>query len=108
MSLSIRIIPCLDVDNGRVVKGINFINLVDAGDPVEMAKKYEVNGLVMHSNRSCKPYSVGQMDIMDIVRERTGLPVLMIEADMIDPRSFSQSQIETRIDAFMEIIKIRR
>jgi len=39
MSLSIRIIPCLDVDNGRVVKGINFINLVDAGDPVEMAKK---------------------------------------------------------------------
>lgn len=38
MSLSIRIIPCLDVDNGRVVKGINFINLVDAGDPVEMAK----------------------------------------------------------------------
>ena len=44
MSLSIRIIPCLDVDNGRVVKGINFINLVDAGDPVEMAKKYEAEG----------------------------------------------------------------
>jgi len=36
MSLAIRIIPCLDVDAGRVVKGINFINLVDAGDPVEM------------------------------------------------------------------------
>lgn len=44
MALSIRIIPCLDVDNGRVVKGINFINLVDAGDPVEMAKKYEAEG----------------------------------------------------------------
>ena len=44
MSLSIRIIPCLDVDSGRVVKGINFINLVDAGDPVEMAKKYEAEG----------------------------------------------------------------
>lgn len=37
MSLAIRLIPCLDVDAGRVVKGINFINLVDAGDPVEMA-----------------------------------------------------------------------
>lgn len=44
MSLSIRIIPCLDVDNGRVVKGINFKNLTDAGDPVEMAKIYNNEG----------------------------------------------------------------
>ncbi len=39
-----RIIPCLDVKNGRVVKGINFINLVDAGDPAEQAKFYSENG----------------------------------------------------------------
>ena len=39
-----RIIPCLDVSNGRVVKGINFINLVDAGDPAEQAKFYSENG----------------------------------------------------------------
>lgn len=39
-----RIIPCLDVDNGRVVKGINFVNLVDAGDPVETAAAYEAQG----------------------------------------------------------------
>tara|TARA_Y100001970_G_C14239093_1_gene863761 strand:- start:2665 stop:3420 length:756 start_codon:yes stop_codon:yes gene_type:complete len=39
-----RIIPCLDVKNGRVVKGINFINLVDAGDPVQQAKFYSENG----------------------------------------------------------------
>ena len=39
-----RIIPCLDVDNGRVVKGTNFINLVDAGDPVEIAKIYDKSG----------------------------------------------------------------
>lgn len=44
MSLSIRIIPCLDVNNGRVVKGINFKNLTDAGDPVEMAKIYDDEG----------------------------------------------------------------
>ena len=42
--IKIRIIPCLDVDNGRVVKGINFINLVDAGDPVKQAKFYSENG----------------------------------------------------------------
>ena len=42
--LSKRIIPCLDVKNGRVVKGINFVNLRDAGDPVEIAKKYSDEG----------------------------------------------------------------
>lgn len=41
MTLSIRIIPCLDVTDGRVVKGVNFSNLVDAGDPVEMASLYD-------------------------------------------------------------------
>ena len=40
MSLAKRIIPCLDVTDGRVVKGINFLELKDAGDPVEVAKKY--------------------------------------------------------------------
>ena len=39
-----RIIPCLDIKNGRVVKGINFVNLVDAGDPSEQAKFYSENG----------------------------------------------------------------
>ena len=44
MSLAKRIIPCLDVTNGRVVKGINFVELQDAGDPVEVAKKYNEQG----------------------------------------------------------------
>jgi len=44
MTLAIRIIPCLDVDNGRVVKGVNFANLRDAGDPVELAARYSEAG----------------------------------------------------------------
>lgn len=44
MSLAVRVIPCLDVDDGRVVKGVNFQNLRDAGDPVEMAKVYDAEG----------------------------------------------------------------
>ncbi|SNS63154.1 cyclase [Anaerovirgula multivorans] len=39
-----RIVPCLDVDKGRVVKGVNFVNLIDAGDPVEVAKAYNLQG----------------------------------------------------------------
>ena len=44
MSLSIRVIPCLDVADGRVVKGVNFLNLRDAGDPIELAARYYQDG----------------------------------------------------------------
>lgn len=44
MALAKRIIPCLDVDNGRVVKGVNFVDIKDAGDPVEIAKRYNDQG----------------------------------------------------------------
>ncbi len=44
MSLAVRVIPCLDVDGGRVVKGVNFQQLRDAGDPVELAKVYDAEG----------------------------------------------------------------
>ena len=44
MSLAKRIIPCLDVDNGRVVKGVQFVDIRDAGDPVEVARRYDAEG----------------------------------------------------------------
>lgn len=44
MTLAIRIIPCLDVDAGRVVKGVNFVSIRDAGDPVEIARRYDEEG----------------------------------------------------------------
>jgi bcr-type benzoyl-CoA reductase subunit B len=73
-----------------------------------MIDKYEVDGLVMHSNRSCKPYSLGQYDIQRIVKQKRGLPSLIIEADMVDERSFSESQVESRIEAFLEMIAERK
>ena len=44
MSVAVRVIPCLDVDNGRVVKGVNFVELRDAGDPVQLARAYDADG----------------------------------------------------------------
>ena len=44
MGLAKRIIPCLDVENGRVVKGVQFVDIRDAGDPVEVAKRYNEQG----------------------------------------------------------------
>ncbi len=74
----------------------------------KMLIKYDADGLVMHSNRSCKPYSLGQYDLQKMVLKELNIPTLIIEADMVDERNFSESQIETRIDAFMEIIKSRK
>lgn len=73
-----------------------------------MVDKYEVDGIVMHSNRSCKPYSFGQYDIQKIVERERGIPSLMIEANMVDERSFSESQTETRIEAFIEMLQANK
>jgi len=76
-----------------------------AEEVVKMIDRYGIDGMIMHSNRSCKPYSFGQYDIQRIVKEKTGTPSLIIEADMVDERSFAESQVETRIEAFMEVVK---
>lgn len=67
-----------------------------------LIKEYDVAGVVMHSNRSCKTYSFGQYDLQKMIMTELNIPSLILEADMVDERNFSESQIETRIDAFME------
>ena len=63
-----RIIPCLDVDRGRVVKGINFVNLVDAGDPVEVAKAYDREGADELVFLDITASSDGRNTVVDMVR----------------------------------------
>lgn len=67
-----------------------------------LARRFKVDGVLIHSNRSCKPYSFGQLDIQRMIREELGLPCLMIEADMTDSRSYSREQVQARLDAFLE------
>jgi benzoyl-CoA reductase/2-hydroxyglutaryl-CoA dehydratase subunit BcrC/BadD/HgdB len=67
-----------------------------------LIKTFDVDGMVMHSNRSCKPYSLGQYDLARNIKEETGIPVLIIEADMVDSRTYAEAQIKTRIEAFLE------
>lgn len=68
MTLSIRIIPCLDVTDGRVVKGVNFTNLVDAGDPVEMASLYNAEGADELTFLDISASVVGRETTLDVVR----------------------------------------
>jgi len=64
-----RIIPCLDVDNGRVVKGVNFVGLRDAGDPVEVAKRYNKEGADEITFLDIGASHEGRDTIVDVVRE---------------------------------------
>jgi len=68
MSLSIRIIPCLDVQDGRVVKGVNFKDLTDAGDPVEMAALYDSEGADELTFLDISASSSGRQTTLEVVR----------------------------------------
>jgi cyclase len=69
MTLSVRIIPCLDVTDGRVVKGVNFTNLVDAGDPVEMASLYDAEGADELTFLDISASVAGRETTLDVVRK---------------------------------------
>ena len=68
MTLSVRIIPCLDVTDGRVVKGVNFTDLVDAGDPVEMASLYNLEGADELTFLDISASVTGRETTLDVVR----------------------------------------
>jgi cyclase len=68
LSVRVRIIPCLDVANGRVVKGVNFVNLRDAGDPVEIARAYDAAGADELCFLDIGASHEGRDTIIDVVR----------------------------------------
>jgi benzoyl-CoA reductase/2-hydroxyglutaryl-CoA dehydratase subunit BcrC/BadD/HgdB len=79
------------------------IDLERMADKLEsLAKRFSVDGMIMHSNRSCKPYSLGQYDLAREFTRRTGSPALIIEADHTDSRWYDRTQVETRIRDFVE------
>ena len=68
MGVAVRVIPCLDVDDGRVVKGVNFENLRDAGDPVELAARYDAEGADELTFLDITASSGGRGTMYDVVR----------------------------------------
>src|ERR1035438_4200114 len=68
MGVAVRVIPCLDVDGGRVVKGVNFVDLRDAGDPVELAAAYDAEGADEIVFLDITASSGGRETMLDVVR----------------------------------------
>ena len=70
-----------------------------------LIERYGAHGFIMHSNRSCKSYSLGQADLKREVSRMTGKPGLIIEADHTDSRSYAPKQVEKQIQIFLDIIR---
>jgi benzoyl-CoA reductase/2-hydroxyglutaryl-CoA dehydratase subunit BcrC/BadD/HgdB len=75
-----------------------------ADQMVDLVERFGVDGLVFHSNRSCKPYSLGQYEVLEEIGRRTGVPGLILEADMCDTRLYADEPIKNRIQAFLELL----
>ncbi|MFX0114520.1 MAG: 2-hydroxyacyl-CoA dehydratase subunit D [Candidatus Hodarchaeota archaeon] len=71
---------------------------------VSLIKEFELDGFILHSDRSCKRYSLGQPISKKIITERTGVPGVIVEADMVDSRIYSEEQTKTRIEGLLEMI----
>ncbi len=70
----------------------------------DLARRFDVDGMVMHGNRSCKPFSLTQLDLKEALRDELVLPTLILEADMTDTRLYSEGIIKERVAAFLEIL----
>ena len=72
-----------------------------------LIQEFEVDGLVIHSARSCKPYSVGQYDLQRLLTDRVGIPSVVIEGDITDSRAYADEEARTRLETFFETIENR-
>jgi len=73
-----------------------------------MLKLYQADGLIIHSNRSCKPDSLGSLDLKRAVETNLNIPVLMVDGDHTDSRAVSDAVVQTRMEAFIEMLERRK
>ncbi len=71
---------------------------------IKLIKEFQLDGFILHSDRSCKRYSLGQPISKKKIQEETGVPGIIIEADMVDNRAYSAEQVNTRVEGLLEII----
>jgi len=67
--------------------------------------EYKIDGLILHANLSCRPSSTGLLDLKEAIQKSKKIPVLILNADMDDPRSFAEGPTQTRLDSFIEMME---
>ncbi|MBW1971597.1 MAG: 2-hydroxyacyl-CoA dehydratase [Deltaproteobacteria bacterium] len=74
---------------------------------LDLFKRYDLNGSIMFLNRSCKAVSFSVHELRDMLTEKTGIPALVFESDMGDPRFYAEAQVKNRIQAYFETLEAR-
>ncbi len=75
---------------------------------LKACREYAIDGVILHRNKSCLPITLGQMEIKKALEQELGIPSVIIDADHMDERHFSQAQFQSRVDAFMEMLLERK
>lgn len=75
---------------------------------LDTCRKYKIDGAILHSNMSCKPISLGQMDVKNELMKTLDIPSVMFEADHMDVRNWNDAQVKNRLDAFMDMLRQRK
>ncbi len=75
---------------------------------LDTCRKYKIDGAILHSNKSCKPISLGQMDVKKELMKQLDIPGVMFEADHMDVRNWNEAQVKNRLDAFMDMLEQRK
>ncbi|MBD3352717.1 MAG: hypothetical protein GF364_14615 [Candidatus Lokiarchaeota archaeon] len=71
----------------------------------EVIDEYSIDGVILHNNMSCRPNSTGMLDLKKMIQREIGIPAIIIEADMNDPRAYAEAAIKTRIEGFIELLE---
>ena len=70
--------------------------------------EFAIDGLILHANLSCRPSSTGLLDLKEAIQKSRGIPVLILNADMDDPRSYAEGPTQTRLDSFIEMMEVKQ
>jgi benzoyl-CoA reductase/2-hydroxyglutaryl-CoA dehydratase subunit BcrC/BadD/HgdB len=76
-----------------------FENLID---------RYSIDGVILHHNMSCRPSAASMMDLKNAIQKSKGIPVLLFDCDQADPRAYSDGQVKTRMEGFIELMEGNR
>ncbi len=100
-----------DPDTMARAYSANYVNRnldYGTGNIVQLVKDFSLDGIIYHSNRSCKLMDFRQYEVQRRVQEKTGIPSVIFDGDQTDPRAFSLAQYETRIQALVEMMEQRK
>ena len=71
---------------------------------LEDISAYHIDGVIAHSNKSCRVLSVGALDVVEAIRKKYNIPALMLDGDHADERVYSEVEVMTRIDTFLDML----